>query len=60
MEAMDLPFALHLGGYQSYFSGGKERTAWGSKAKEVRFKKEDRRGHRSSMRRKPERKLSKG
>ena len=60
MEALDLPFALHLGGYQSYFSGGKERTAWGSKAKEVRFKKEDRRGHRSMMRHKAKRELSKG
>jgi hypothetical protein len=60
MEALDLPFALHLGGYQSYFSGGKERTAWGSRAKEVRFKKEDRRGHRSELRHKPERVLSTG
>ena len=59
MEALELPFALHLGGYQSYFSGGKERTAWGSKAKEVRFKKEDRRGHRSSFRHKAKRTLSK-
>ncbi len=59
MEALDLPFALHLGGYQSYFSGGKERTTWGSKAKEVRFKKEDRRGHRSEFRHKAKRTLSK-
>jgi len=60
METLELPFALHEGGYQSYFSGGKERTAWGSKAKEVRFKKEDRRGHRSEFRRKATRGLSKG
>jgi hypothetical protein len=59
METLDLPFQLHEGGYQSYWSGGKERTMWGSKAKKVRFQKEDRRGHRSTMRHKPGRKLSK-
>ena len=58
MEALEMPFALHLGGYQSYFSGGKERTQWGSKPKEVRFKQEDRRGHRSELRHKPKRLVS--
>ena len=57
--ALDLPFALHLGGYQSYFSGGKEDSL-GFEAKEVRFKNEDRRGHRSEFRHKVERRLSKG
>jgi hypothetical protein len=60
MNTLDMPFQLHEGGYQSYFSGGKERTAWGSKTKEVRFKQEDRRGHRSSFRHKAKRKVSKG
>ena len=59
MENLDLPFELHEGGYQSYWSGGKERTAWGSKAKKVRFQQEDRTGHRSTFRHKPTRKLSK-
>jgi hypothetical protein len=59
MEALDLPFDLHDGGYQSFWSRGKERTAWGSKAKKVRFLKEDRRGHRSTMRHQADRKLSK-
>lgn len=60
MENLDEPFALHLGGYQSYFSGGKERTAWGSKPKEIRFKQEDRRGHRSELRHKARRLVSTG
>ena len=53
------PFQLHEGGYQSYFSGGKERTMWGSEAKETRFREEDRRGHRSSFRHQAKRKVSK-
>lgn len=52
------PFELHSGGYQSYFSGGKERTAWGSKAKKVRFGREDRHGHRTKLHRKRSRKRS--
>jgi hypothetical protein len=58
MDTLDLPFQLHEGGYQSYFSGGKERTMWGSKGKTVRFKEEDREGHRSSFRHKAKRKVS--
>ena len=59
MDTLDLPFQLHEGGYQSYFSGGKERTMWGSKDKETRFREEDREGHRSSFRHKAKRKVSK-
>jgi hypothetical protein len=52
------PFELDKGGYQSYWSKGKESTSWGSKAKRVRFEKEDRRGHRSTFRHKRERDCS--
>ena len=52
------PFELHEGGYQSYWSSGKERTQWGSKKKKVRFLLEDRRGHRSEVRGKHARKVS--
>jgi hypothetical protein len=58
MGTLDRPFALHEGGYQSYFVDGKEKTEWGSKAKKDRFKREDRRGHRSSFRHKTKRKSS--
>jgi len=58
METLTRPFELHEGGYQSYWSEGKERTEWGSKAKRARFKLEDRTGHRSEMRHKTKRKLS--
>ena len=59
MGKLQRPFELHKGGYQSYWSGGKERTEWGSKAKRVRFQKEDRSGHRSEVRHSAKRKLSK-
>ena len=59
MGKLKQPFALHKGGYQSYWSNGKEKTKWGSKAKKVRFLREDRRGHRSTFRHKAERKRSK-
>ena len=59
MGKLRRPFDLHKGGYQSFWSSGKERTEWGSKAKKVRFLKEDRRGHRSTFRHKLERTLSK-
>ncbi len=59
MGALDRPFDFHVGGYQSYWVNGKEKTEWGSKAKKARFKKEDRRGHRSSFRHKKKRKVSK-
>ncbi len=59
MGTLDRPFTLHLGGYQCYSVDGKEKTEWGSKPKRARFEKEDRRGHRSSVRRKKTRKVSK-
>ena len=58
MGKLTRPFAIDKGGYQSYWVGGKEKTAWGSKAKKVRFLQEDRRGHRSTFRHKAERVLS--
>jgi hypothetical protein len=58
MESLRRPFELHDGGYQSYWSSGKERTEWGSKAKRARFMTEDRDGHRSAIRHRPARKFS--
>ncbi len=58
MGNLTRPFTLHKGGYQGYWSSGKERTEWGSKAKRVRFQQEDREGHRSEVRHKPTKKLS--
>ena len=58
MGKLQRPFDLHEGGYQSYWVGGKVKTAWGTKAKKVRFLQEDRRGHRSTFRHKAVRKLS--
>jgi hypothetical protein len=58
MQSLTRPFELHEGGYQSYWSEGKERTQWGSKAKRARFKLENREGHRSQVRHKAKRKLS--
>jgi hypothetical protein len=45
------PFQLLKGGYQIVFKNGKETQIFGSKAKAKRFGKEDRRGHRSEVRR---------
>jgi hypothetical protein len=59
MGKLKRPFELHKGGYQSYWTRGKEETEWGSRAKKVRFHKEDRRGHRSTFRHNSERVLSK-
>ena len=44
------PFQVLRGGYQSVFKHGKWADHCGSKAKMKRFKKEDRRGHRSELR----------
>lgn len=60
MGVLKRPFELAEGGYQSYFSNNQERTAWGSTAKMFRFKKEDRRGHRSEFRHRAARKVSVG
>ncbi len=58
METLKRPFELDKGGYQSFWAEGKERTAWGSRAKRARFQQEDRHGHRSEVRHKPTRKVS--
>jgi hypothetical protein len=44
------PFQLLPGGYQTIFVDGQFTNVFGSKAKEKRFAKEDRRGHRSELR----------
>ena len=44
------PFQILSGGYQIIFKNGKWSQIHGSKAKEKRFAKEDRRGHRSETR----------
>ena len=50
MKKVTRPFQLLKGGYQIVFKNGKETQIFGSKAKAKRFKKEDRRGHRSQYR----------
>jgi hypothetical protein len=59
MGRLKRPFEIDKGGYQSYLTGGKEGTAWGSKAKKARFLQEDRRGHRSTLRPTAQRRFSK-
>jgi hypothetical protein len=44
------PFQILPGGYQIIFKNGKTSQVFGSKAKEKRFGREDRRGHRSETR----------
>lgn len=44
------PLQILSGGYQSIFRNGRWREVWGSAAKKKRFRKEDRRGHRSEQR----------
>lgn len=44
------PFSLDKGGYMIVQSGGQTKEVFGSKAKEERFAREDRRGHRSEYR----------
>jgi hypothetical protein len=51
MKKVTRPFQLLKGGYQIVFKNGKESQIFGSEAKAKRFKKEDRRGHRSQYRR---------
>jgi hypothetical protein len=51
MKLVTKPFQILKGGYQIVMKNGKETQIFGSKAKEKRFKKEDRRGHRSEARR---------
>jgi hypothetical protein len=51
MNLVTKPFQILKGGYQIVMKNGKETQVFGSKNKEKRFKKEDRRGHRSETRR---------
>jgi hypothetical protein len=50
LKKVTKPFQLLSGGYQIVFKNGKETQITGSKSKAARFKKEDRRGHRSESR----------
>lgn len=50
MKQVKAPFEILKGGYQIIFRNGKTTQVYGSKAKAARFKKEDRRGHRSETR----------
>jgi hypothetical protein len=50
MKKVEKPFQILKGGYQIIFRKGKESQVFGSKTKEKRFSKEDRRGHRSESR----------
>ena len=52
MNLVTKPFQILKGGYQVVMKNGKETEKFGSKAKEKRFRQEDRRGHRSETRRK--------
>lgn len=51
LKLVSKPFQILKGGYQLILKDGKQTAAFGSKAKEKRFEKEDRRGHRSETRR---------
>ena len=51
MKLVAKPFQILKGGYQVVTKNGKETEKFGSKAKEKRFRMEDRRGHRSEIRR---------
>lgn len=50
MDQVRKPFQILKGGYQIIFKKGKYTQVFGSKGKEKRFGKEDRRGHRSVAR----------
>jgi len=50
MNQVTKPFQILKGGYQIVFKDGQFSQVYGSKAKEKRFAKEDRRGHRSETR----------
>lgn len=50
LKKINRPFQILSGGYQSVFENGQWTEIFGSKSKKARFKKEDRRGHRSQSR----------
>jgi len=49
------PFQILSGGYMSVFQNGRGTQVFGSRAKAARFAREDRRGHRSTYRRRADR-----
>lgn len=50
MGLLSKPFQIHRGGYARRFWGGKWKYDYGSHAKQLRFAREDRAGHRSTIR----------
>jgi hypothetical protein len=50
LDKVNRPFQILAGGYQIIFKNGKWSQVHGSKAQKKRFKREDRRGHRSETR----------
>ena len=50
LDKVKKPFQILSGGYQIIFKNGKWSQIYGSESKKKRFKKEDRRGHRSESR----------
>ncbi len=50
LDQVSKPFQILKGGYQIIFKDGKYSEVFGSKTKKKKFKKEDRRGHRSLIR----------
>jgi len=50
LDEVNKPFQILSGGYQIIFKNGKWSQIFGSESKTKRFKKEDRRGHRSESR----------
>ena len=55
MDKVKKPFQILSGGYQIIFKNGKWSQVFGSEAKKKSFAREDRRGHRSEIRRKKKR-----
>jgi hypothetical protein len=51
LNKVNKPFQILAGGYQIIFKGGKWSQVFGSEAKKKKFAREDRRGHRSEIRR---------
>ena len=58
LKKIGRPFEILPGGYMPVFRRGKWTQIFGSKAKEKRFRREDRRGHRSTYRDHPRAKRS--
>jgi hypothetical protein len=52
LKKLKKPFEIHSGGYLSVFQNGRWKQIFATQAKENRFAREDRRGHRSEARKK--------